>query len=136
MLYLEQNCLFEWSYCSSIKYNDPFNEIELSVEIIDPDGIKILIPAFWHGGEYWTIRYASHKVGRHYFTTLCSDTNNNGLHGKAGALDITEYKGKNPLLKHGPLKVSEDRRHIEHIDGTPFLWLADTWWMGFYTMLI
>src|SRR4029079_13233631 len=25
---------------------------------------------------------------------------------------------------------AEDRRHFEHADGTPFFWLADTWWMG------
>jgi len=32
---------------------------------------------------------------------------------------------------HGPIKVSADKRHFEHYDGTPFFWLGDTWWMGF-----
>jgi len=26
--------------------------------------------------------------------------------------------------------VASGRRHFEHADGTPFLWLGDTWWMG------
>jgi hypothetical protein len=26
--------------------------------------------------------------------------------------------------------VSASRRHLEHLDGTPFFWLGDTWWMG------
>ena len=26
--------------------------------------------------------------------------------------------------------MSESGRHFEHADGTPFFWLADTWWMG------
>ena len=43
--------------------------------------------------------------------------------------------GENPLLKHGPPRVSENRRHLEHLDGTPFFWLGDTWWMGLTTRL-
>ena len=39
--------------------------------------------------------------------------------------------GDHPLLRHGPIRVSADRRHFEHADGTPFFWLGDTWWMGF-----
>ena len=33
-------------------------------------------------------------------------------------------------FRHGPIRVAADRRHLEHADGTPFLWLGDTWWMG------
>ena len=40
------------------------------------------------------------------------------------------YRGENPLFQHGPLRVSRNRRYLEHIDGKPFFWLGDTWWMG------
>ena len=30
--------------------------------------------------------------------------------------------------EHGPLRVSSNRRYIEHTDRTPFLWLGDTAW--------
>ena len=43
---------------------------------------------------------------------------------------MAPYRGRNPLMLHGPLRVSESGRHFEHEDGTPFFWLADTWWMG------
>ena len=33
-----------------------------------------------------------------------------------------------PLTRHGPVRVAADGRHFEHEDGTPFLWLGDTWW--------
>jgi hypothetical protein len=36
----------------------------------------------------------------------------------------------NPLTCHGPLRVSDDRTHLTHIDGTPFFYLADTAWNG------
>jgi len=45
-------------------------------------------------------------------------------------LKVIPYKGENPLFQHGPLRVSRDRRCLEHIDGKPFFWLGDTWWMG------
>jgi len=51
-------------------------------------------------------------------------------HGHSGKFEILPYEGKNPLYKHGALKVAADHRHFAHFDGTPFLWLADTWWMG------
>jgi hypothetical protein len=28
------------------------------------------------------------------------------------------------------IRVSANKRHFEHADGTPFFWLEDTWWMG------
>jgi hypothetical protein len=52
------------------------------------------------------------------------------LHGQEGILEVTPYEGENPLLRHGPLRISDNRRYLEHLDGTPFFWLGDTWWMG------
>jgi len=31
---------------------------------------------------------------------------------------------------HGSVQVSENRRFLQHADGTPFFWLADTAWNG------
>ena len=41
---------------------------------------------------------------------------------------MAAYAGDNPLRKHGFLRVTPDKRHFEHADGKPFLWLGDTWW--------
>ena len=76
------------------------------------------------------MRYASPKVGRHRFRTRCSDADNDSLHGQEGTIEITPYEGDNLLLRHGPLRVADSGRHLEHRDGTPFFWLGDTWWMG------
>ena len=52
-------------------------------------------------------------------------------HGRRGELHVAEAAdASNPLLRHGPIRVAAGSRHLEHADGTPFLWLADTWWMG------
>jgi hypothetical protein len=52
------------------------------------------------------------------------------LHDVSGTIEVTPYTGDNPLYKHGPLRVSKNRRYLEHHDGKPFFWLGDTWWMG------
>lgn len=39
-------------------------------------------------------------------------------------------EGDNPFVKHGKLRVSKTGTHLEHADGTPFFFLADTCWTG------
>lgn len=126
----EQNRMVEWTFPTKKEYADPFNEVDLSAVFTDPDGEEKLVCAFWAGGNVWRVRYASHKVGRHHFRTICSEKSNPDLHGQEGILEVIPYHGENPLFKHGPLRVSQSRRHLEHINGTPFFWLADTWWLG------
>jgi hypothetical protein len=36
----------------------------------------------------------------------------------------------NPFEKHGRLRVAKSGTHLEHADGTPFFFLADTCWTG------
>ena len=125
-----QNQVAEWAYSSSKVYDDPFNEVTLDVDITDPGGQARTIPAFWRGQNSWGVRYASGKIGLHRYRTRCSDADNGSLHGQEGAVEVTPYDGDNPLFRHGPLRVADSGRHLEHRDGTPFFWLADTWWMG------
>lgn len=39
-----------------------------------------------------------------------------------------------PWQEHGKLRVSANGRHLEHADGTPMLWIADTGWALFYKL--
>ena len=36
----------------------------------------------------------------------------------------------NPFAKHGRIRVAKSGTHLEHTDGTPFFFLADTCWTG------
>ena len=130
MIVAQRNCMTEWHFSSGQTYPDPFNDVELDVLVTDPDGEERRVPAFWSGESTWRVRYASPKLGTHRWRSECSDTSNPGLHGREGSVEVVPYKGRNPLMRYGPLRVSESGRHFEHADGTPFFWLADTWWMG------
>src|SRR3990172_868563 len=125
-----QRRVAQWSFNSQKVYKDPFNEVGLEVLFSDSKGQEYLVPAYWAGEQGWTVRFAPPSAGRYSFRTRCNDSSNSDLHGRTGTLDVTSYAGENPLYKHGPLEVAEDRRHFQHRDGTPFFWLGDTWWMG------
>jgi len=120
----------EWSYTSGWRYDDPFNDIELDVVFTDEGGREWRVPAYWAGDFEWRVRFAPPAEGAYRVRTVCSDVSNPDLHGQEASLQVGPYTGDNPLYAHGPLRVSADRRHLEHADGTPFLWLGDTWWYG------
>ncbi len=125
-----QHCVAEWAYSSGKAYADPFNDVELDLIFVDPQGRRQRVPAFWAGGQVWRIRYAPLTAGRYTFRTESSDASNPDLHGQTGVLEVSAYTGNNSLLKRGPLRVAADHLHFEHEDGAPFFWLGDTWWMG------
>ena len=121
----------EWSLVSEVERDDPFNQVSVDLLVTDASGREQVIPAFWAGGTEWRVRYAPARAGRHLVSSRCSDADDAGLHGCVGELHVTEVADEtNPLLRHGPIRVAAGSRHLEHADGTPFLWLADTWWMG------
>jgi hypothetical protein len=125
----EQWTVFETSFASEKKYDNPF--LDVRVDVIFRHGAKQWKnPAFWAGGDTWTVRFAPPSQGDYTFQVTCSDPTNASLNGPAQPLHVTGYTGDNPLLKHGFLRVAGDKRHFEHSDGTPFLWLGDTWWKG------
>lgn len=126
----QTHCAIEWSFAAQRDHADPFNDIELDVVFIGPDGAEKTVPAFWAGGSAWKVRYAAPAEGVWRWRSVCSDTGDGGLHGVEGTLTVGPYSGDNPLLRHGPLRVSANKRYLEHADGTPFFWLADTWWMA------
>ncbi len=119
----------EWSFTSGKKYADPFNEVELDV-VFTGVGADIRVPAYWAGGGEWRVRFAPPEPGRYKYRTVASDTSNRELHGVEGVVEAAPYDGSNRLLHHGPVRVAASKRWLEHADGTPFFWLADTWWMG------
>ncbi|MBM3216872.1 DUF4038 domain-containing protein [Candidatus Poribacteria bacterium] len=124
------NSVVEWGIRSGRPYRDPFNEVEVDVVVIDPDGVERRVPAYWAGGQEWRMRVAPSMPGTHRWVTVCSDPSNSSLDGIDGVIEAVPYDGSNRLIRHGRLRIQSGSRHVEHSDGTPFLWLGDTWWMS------
>jgi hypothetical protein len=96
-----------------------------SLEVTDPTGTVRRLPAFRTGSGAPAARYASGLPGRHVVRWL--DATGEAM-GATDDLEVIDDPGPGPLDAHGPIRVAADGTRFEHADGTPFLWLADTWW--------
>lgn len=121
---------FEDTLTSSRDYDNPVQDAKVRVEFSSPKGTTRTLSAFWDGGRLWRVRFSPDEAGRWTYKTLCSDKSNAGLHGRSGSFECIPYRGSLDLFRHGELRLSGNRRYIEHADGTPFFWLADTVWCG------
>lgn len=121
--------MFEWTIQSTKHYPDPFNDVDVDV-IFSKEGRSWRVPTFWRGGQKWTVRFSPPEPGTYAYHVESTDKSNRDLNGHDSRVTITAYSGNSPLLKHGMLKVSANKRNFEHSDGTPFYWLGDTWWAG------
>jgi hypothetical protein len=130
-----ENEVIELSLQSARRRSDPYNEIELDVICEGPQGTESRSPGFWRGGDTWAFRFSGNTPGEYTLRTECSDPADSGLHGRTLRIRVEPYRGTNPLLLHGRIRTTAGRHHLEHSDGTPFLWIGDTWWMGLTTRL-
>ncbi len=95
-------------------------------------GREIMVTGFWDGGDTWKVRFAPPSAGTWIYRSVSEDA---GLHGHTGAITVQDVS-ENEKLDHPPyrglvaVKKQGERagRYFEYADGTPFLWIGDTWW--------
>lgn len=122
--------VFEIVFRSGEHYKDPLRDVSVRCVFTSPSGEEEVVDAFWNGKDEWRVRFMPGENGVWTYRTLCSNERDKGLHGLEGSFQVVPYEGDNPVYRHGPLRLSEDRRYLVHEDGTPFFWLADTAWNG------
>ena len=127
---VQANQVVQINLHSTKSYKNPFMDVTLDAIVTQPNGKHLDVPAFWDGGSRWCFRYSSSQIGVCKYRTVCSDSDNSGLNGIKGEIQVTPSTSDNPLFRHGPIRVAADHRHFEYADGTPFFWLGDTWWKG------
>jgi hypothetical protein len=121
---------WEGAFESEREYDNPVQVVALRVDLTTPSGTRHTTAGFWDGGRVWRVRFCPDELGEWRFTTTCSDESDTGLHGQCGAFTCQPYDGDNPLFRHGQIRVAPSGRHLEHADGAPFFFLADTCWNG------
>lgn len=90
------------------------------------------IPGFWDGRNTWKVRFAAPCSGSWKYETHSVDK---GLNRKKGEIIVSDWSGEekqmNPV-RRGFIRVNHagprSGRYFTYSDGTPFLWIADTWW--------
>src|SRR5688572_30037333 len=75
--------MVELTFETSKTYRDPFNDVEVDV-IFSKDAQEWRVPAFWHGGQKWTVRFAPPAPGEYSYRLQSSDAGNLNLNGREG----------------------------------------------------
>ncbi len=120
--------IYETILTTSQAHANPFWDVTPYVHFTSPSGRMQTVQAFWDGGKTWRVRFSPDEVGNWQWASECAE--DAALEGQSGTFTCVPYEGENMLYRHGPVRLSEDRRHFVWADGTPFFWLADTAWNG------
>jgi hypothetical protein len=95
-------------------------------------GKTIIVPGFWDGNNTWKIRFATPLSGTWKYETVSDDRKMNGKKGQLSVTGWTEEELKANPTRRGFVIVNNEGerkgRYFTYSDGTPFLWIADTWW--------
>jgi len=135
--------VFEVSMEAQKQYPNPYTEslpdkAECLVRVTftgtdgEAQGQSISVAGFWAGGRTFKVRFAPPLPGLWAYKSVSSDP---GLDGVQGTLTCSKWsafeKNENPC-RRGWVRVCQTGprpgRYFEYTDGTPFLWIADTWW--------
>ena len=108
MILLERKNLWhpaEFSFESSERYDNPFQDVDLSATFTGPDGTTLTIPGFYNGGNTWIVRFSPTKTGEWTYTSSSNDAQ---LNHKTGTLTCVVNTQANV---HGRLMVDEAHKH-------------------------
>ncbi len=90
-------------------------ELVSPARVRGPGGAALEVDAFWDGGRQWVLRISPDQPGRWSYE----------FQDQRGAFRVL------PSTAPGAVRVSSSRRtYLEHANGKPFFWLADTSWNG------
>lgn len=95
-------------------------------------GTRMAVPIFWDGGTTWRIRFAPPAAGDWTWVTASPDPGLDAATGEIRVAEWTEAEKQANSARRGFIRVSQKGpragRYFEYADGTPFLWVGDTWW--------
>jgi len=98
----------------------------------DARGKTLTVQGFWDGGRDWKVRFAPPAAGEWSYKSVSDDAGLNGVEGTLTCVQWTEAELAENAARRGFVRVCKagDRagRYFEYADGTPFLWIGDTWW--------
>ena len=94
-------------------------------------GQKITVPGFWDGNDTWKIRFAPTLAGTWNYQTSSADRKMNNKKGQLSENSWSEEEKKQVPTRRGFIVVNNSEvrkgRYFTYSDGTPCLWIADTW---------
>ncbi len=87
---------------------------------------RYTIAGFWDGAKTWKARFAPPLPGEWSYTSVSKDPGLNGLKGSLKCIAWSDAEKAQNAVRRGFIRAAGHR--FEYNDGTPFLWIGDTWW--------
>ncbi|WP_319477660.1 DUF5060 domain-containing protein [Marispirochaeta aestuarii] len=121
--------LQELSLRAEDEYKNPYTAVDVWIDLEGP-GFRKRIFGFWDGGKNFKVRYTLASPGRWRWASGSNqdDAGLNGLQGEIEALEWGEEEKKENPCRRGFIRSTENGHAFRFDDGTPFFYLADTWW--------
>ncbi|MCX7012815.1 MAG: DUF5060 domain-containing protein [Candidatus Sumerlaeota bacterium] len=110
-------------------YANPYTDAQVWVDLKGPEFDK-RVYGFWDGDRVFRVRFVATAPGEWRWTSG-STPPDAGLAGKTGeftAIDWTEEEKRENPNRRGFLRSTANGHALNYADGTPFFYLADTWW--------
>jgi len=98
----------------------------------DAKGMRYTAPGFWDGGRTWKARFAPPALGEWSYSSSSADPGLRGIQGTLECVAWSDAEKTGSPTRRGFVRVAKSGpragRYFEYADGTPFLWVGDTWW--------
>ena len=96
--------------------------------VFETPGITLKVSAFWDGGRTWRVRFAPPSAGEWRYHAESADAGLNNLRGSFRCTAWSEEEKRANPARRGFVRSAPGAHYFEYSDGTPFLWIGDTWW--------
>ena len=110
-------------------YDNPYTDVELWVRLQGPDFDK-KVYGFWDGDNIYKVRLVATRPGA-WSWTLHSNVEDPGFSNRSGSFSAVVWTDEeiadNPN-RRGFLRATANGHALNYGDGTPFFYIADTWW--------
>lgn len=119
----------EVEFQTTAEYQNPYTEVEVWVDLKGP-GYAKRVYGFWDGGKTFRVRFLATTPGEWSWVSG-SRPRDQGLVGKRGsftAVAWTEAEKKANSTRRGFIRPTANGHAFEYADGSPFFYMADTWW--------
>jgi Protein of unknown function (DUF4038)/Domain of unknown function (DUF5060) len=110
-------------------YENPYTNQEVWIDLTGPGFMK-RIHGFWDGDVTYRVRFVATGPGEWSWVSGAAQ-DDSGLVGKSGSIQAIEWSEAERLenpCRRGFVRASDNGHAFRMADGTPFFYLADTWW--------
>lgn len=98
----------------------------------EASGKSLKVKGFWNGEKEWRVNFAPPFSGTWKYNSVSADAGLNEKSGTIKVMDWTDEERKSNPTRNGIIHVKKSGEnaghYFEYANGTPFLWIGDTWW--------